>query len=155
MKRPRELAEHRVRLSGSRAQGAWGHQRLSLVQLELAAERLTYATIALAGEGLDPALCDHSIGFPLSNEARDDLNALARDDDEARTTLCERGFERAQRVEKELHPVWQLASAGGREEIGVEHEQRDDLAGRLRGHERRVVGDAQVLATKPDNGSLG
>jgi len=118
MKRPRELAEHRVRLSGSRAQGAWGHQRLSLVQLELAAERLTYATIALAGEGLDPALCDHSIGFPLSNEARDDLNALARDDEQARTTLertahtCPVHKSLASNVEMPMTFAWDAIPAG-------------------------------------------
>ena len=154
-KHARKLAEHRVGVSGSRSQRARRHQRLALVQLELGAESLAHAPVALARRRLDPSLRDHAIDLPFAGETRDDLHALARDDDEARATLGERAFERAQRVEQELHAVRQLARARGREEVGVEHEQRDDLAGAQRVAERRMVRDAQVLAAKPDDGPRG
>jgi hypothetical protein len=127
-KHPRELAEHRVRLSRAGSQRARGHQRLTLVELELRAERLADAPVALTAERFDPALGDHPVGFPVPRQPRDELHALALHDQEARTSLHQRGLESAERVEHELHAVRKLASPGGREEVWVEHEQRNDLA---------------------------
>ena len=44
----------------------------------------------------------------------------------------------------------QLPRALGREEVRIEHEQRDDLAAAMRLEQRRVIGEPQVLAAKPD-----
>jgi hypothetical protein len=48
--------------------------------------------------------------------------------------------------------VRQLPRARGGEEVRVEDEEGDDLSGRRRGPQWRMIGDAKVLAPEPDEG---
>jgi hypothetical protein len=113
---------------------------------------LATASIAFASERLHPPVGDHAVCFPSFSEPWDCMVALAPHQDEARAAVSDARLERSQRVQQELDPVRELSRSDGGEEIGIEDEDRDDLAAASRVAERKVIGDAQVLAAKPDDG---
>ena len=109
-----------------------GRSVLALVEVEghrVRGQPLADAAVAFAREGLGPSVADHAVDAPLLRQARDDLGALARHRQQPGAPRLEGGRERAQRLEQELHPVGQLPRPVGREEVRVEDEEGDDLAG--------------------------
>lgn len=58
-------------------------------------------------------------------------------------------FERAEGAQKKLHPVRELGGAGLRKEIGIEHEDADDLTFGCGLGERHVVRHPEIFAAVP------
>jgi hypothetical protein len=83
-------------------------------------------------------------------ERRNDLRALAGDDQEPRAEAFEVRRELGQRFEEELDPVRHFPCALRSEEERVQDEERNELRSAQGFPERPVVRNAEVLAPEPD-----
>ncbi len=151
----RERCEDGERVVVARPHGPWRRECFPFVELEGHVERLRDALVTHARERLGPPMRDHAVDRERLRDTRHLLDRLSRNQHEPRSEVCEIRRERVDRREKELYPVRYRLRPHGREEIRIDHEERNDVAILHRVDERRVIRNPKVLSSEPDERSHG
>ena len=119
--------------------------------MECAAELGAHTAVPLAREGLQSSRCAAARSTRHCRARRGTTSVLFPfDDEEPRTQRLQPGLQGAQGVEQELHRRGSFPGARGGRRYGYEDEEGDDVAGRRRDPQWRIIGDAKVLAAEPD-----